>query len=110
MDAITRKVPGSFARALCAVPPDPPIDVVRAREQHAEYRGALESCGLDVRAIAADDATPDCCFVEDTAVVAGGVALITRPGAAERRAETAAVARVLGEYVELEHIHNHATL
>jgi hypothetical protein len=29
--AIARKVPASFANALCAVPPDPPIDVARAR-------------------------------------------------------------------------------
>jgi dimethylargininase len=110
MDAITRKVPASFERALCAVPPDPPIDVTRAREQHAEYRGALESCGLDVRALTADESTPDCCFVEDTAVVAGGLALITRPGAPERRGETGPVARALAERVEIAHMDAPATL
>jgi dimethylargininase len=108
--AIARKVPASFANALCAVPPDPPIDVARAREQHAEYRGALESYGLDVRTIVADETTPDCCFVEDTTVVAGGVALVTRPGAVERRAETGPVAKVLADYAELAHMEAPATL
>src|SRR5258706_4703419 len=92
---------GSYARALCAQAPASPIDVTHAREQHAEYRGALERCGLDVRAVAADDACPDCCFVEDTAVIAGGLALVTRPGAESRRPETGPVARVLAEYADL---------
>jgi len=108
--AITRKVPGSFARALAARVPDEPIDVMLAREQHAEYRGALERCGLEVRALAADDALPDCCFVEDTAVIADGVALVTRPGAESRRGETDAVARLLGDYVEVVRMAAPATL
>jgi dimethylargininase len=99
--AIIRRVPRSFKDAVCAVPPWPPIDVMHAREQHAEYRGALERCGLEVRALAADDACPDCCFIEDTAVVADGVALVTRPGATSRRDETEAVAKILGDYVEI---------
>jgi hypothetical protein len=44
--AITRKVSASFERALCAVRPDPPIDVAHAREPHAEYRGALTCLSL----------------------------------------------------------------
>jgi dimethylargininase len=108
--AITRKVSGSFRDALAAEVPTAPIDVVRADEQHAEYRGALERCGLDVRAIAADDELPDCCFIEDTAVIAGGLALVTRPGAESRRRETAAVATVLGEYMEVARMEAPATL
>jgi dimethylargininase len=108
--AITRKVPASFTRALAAQVPAEPIDVMLAREQHGEYRGALERCGLDVRALAADDTLPDCCFVEDTAVIADGVALVTRPGAEPRRAETEAVARLAGDYVEVVHMAAPATL
>ena len=108
--AITRKVPSSFARALAATVPDPPIDVMLAREQHGEYRGVLERCGLEVRALPADDTLPDCCFIEDTAVVAEGVALVTRPGAESRRDESEAVARVLADYVEVVHMAAPATL
>jgi dimethylargininase len=42
--------------------------------------------------------------------VVGDRALITRPGAPSRRAETAAVAAVLGRWLELEHMTAPATL
>ena len=107
MRALVREVSPSFANALCAVPPDPPIDLARARAQHVAYREAL---GLETLLVSASDELPDCCFVEDTAVVAGGVALITRPGAPERRAETHATAEMLAKHVELVKMTEPATL
>jgi len=95
MRALIRGVPGSFASALSATPPPVPIDVAVARAQHAAYRAALEAAGATVIALPTDEAYPDCCFVEDTAVIAGDLAVITRPGAPSRRGETAAVARAL---------------
>jgi dimethylargininase len=95
--ALTRHVPSSFAHALAAAVPDAPIDVAQARAQHAGYRAALASLGLEVRVLDADDAHPDCCFVEDTAVVAAGVALVTHPGAPSRRGEVGPVAAALAE-------------
>ena len=41
-----------------------------------------EELGLHVVSLPADDLLPDCVFVEDVAVVADGVALITIPGIA----------------------------
>lgn len=41
-----------------------------------------EELGLQVVSLPADDLLPDCVFVEDVAVVADGVALITIPGIA----------------------------
>ncbi len=41
---------------------------------------------------------PDACFVEDSAVVAGGIAAITRSGAEARRAETPSVAHALARF------------
>ncbi len=108
--AITRSIPDSFASALSAVPPDPPIDVALARRQHAAYGAALAACGVAVETLDADEACPDGCFVEDTAVVVGDRALITRPGAPSRRAETPAVAAVLGGWLELVHMTAPATL
>ncbi|HTM19498.1 MAG TPA: N(G),N(G)-dimethylarginine dimethylaminohydrolase [Kofleriaceae bacterium] len=106
--AIVRGVPGSFTRALRAEPVA--IDVGRAQEQHAGYVAALRACGAEVVELAADDRLPDCCFVEDTAVVAGGVALITRPGAASRRAEVDAVRAVLAARMPVEEMAAPATL
>jgi dimethylargininase len=110
MVAIVRKVSGSFAKALSASPPDQPIDITIAREQHAEYRGALERGGRHVRVVAADDSCPDCCFIEDTAVIAGSVALVTRPGAPSRQAECEPVAKMLAPMVEVVRMEAPATL
>jgi dimethylargininase len=108
--ALTRSIPASFAQALSAVPPDPPIDVALARAQHAAYGAALEACGVVVDALAGDEDCPDSCFVEDTAVVVAARALITRPGAPSRRAETAAVAAALARWLELVVMPEPATL
>jgi dimethylargininase len=99
--AIVREVPASFPRALAMAASPIPIDVTLARAQHAAYRAALAACGATVQAIPADDDLPDCCFVEDTAVIAGARALLAHPGAPSRRAEIAAVSRVLAEHLEV---------
>jgi dimethylargininase len=106
--AITREVPASFVRALAMSPQA--IDVELACAQHAAYRAALAACGAEVTVVAADEACPDCCFVEDTAVIAGDRALITRPGAPSRRAETRAIADALRAHVELVTMEEPATL
>jgi dimethylargininase len=67
------------------------MDARRARGQHARYVAALAGAGCEVVEIASDPAFPDCCFVEDTAVVAGGTVVVTRPGAPSRRGEVDAV-------------------
>ena len=72
-----------------------PVDLVLARQQHKAYVDALRSTGADVRVLPGDEAHPDCVFVEDPAVVIGGTALITRPGAPSRRRETDRIKRVL---------------
>lgn len=110
MIAIVRELPTSFANALSANPPATPIDVALARAQHAAYRAALVAAKIDVRVLPADEALPDCCFVEDTAVVAGEVALSTRPGAPSRQGEPPAVAAVLAEYMEVATMAAPATL
>jgi dimethylargininase len=106
--AITRGVPASFARALAAVPSK--IDVGRARSQHASYCDALVAMGLEVSTLPADDELPDCCFVEDTAIVTAGLAIITRPGAPSRRMEVDAVAKCLADRIEIARITEPATL
>ncbi|HWM84617.1 MAG TPA: arginine deiminase family protein [Kofleriaceae bacterium] len=108
--AIVRSVPASFARALCAAPPDPPIDVDRARAQHAAYVAALAATGADIVIVASDEDCPDCCFVEDVAVLIGDAALVTRPGAPSRRAETDPVAAVLAGRALLLRMEAPATL
>lgn len=78
-----------------------PIDLARARTQHEAYERALAELGCDVHRLPAGDDMPDSVFIEDVAVVLDEVAVITRPGAPSRRAETAAVADALAAYRRL---------
>lgn len=114
MRAIVREVSASFPRALSAGGGATTIDVALARAHHAAYRAALEASGATVTVLPADEAHPDGCFVEDTAVIAGELAVITRPGAPSRRGETTAVAAALAaaglELVELAAPGDDATL
>lgn len=110
MRAVTRAIPASFSQALCAEPPERPIDVAAARKQHAAYCAALAACGAAVETLAGDEACPDSCFIEDTAVIVGDRALITRPGAPSRRAETPAVAAALARWLEVVQMTEPATL
>ena len=80
-----------------------PVDVQLGAAQWAAYVSALESAGLAVVEAPPADDCPDGVFVEDTLVVLGGLAVITRPGAEPRRRETAGVEaaiRALGYPVE----------
>jgi len=81
-----------------------PIDLPLARAQHRAYEQALEAASCRIVRIAPAPDLPDSVFVEDTAIVVDEVGIITRPGAASRRPETAAVADVLGRYRELRYI------
>ena len=75
------------------------------------YVKALKSLVPRVIEVEGDDRYPDCCFVEDTAVVLGHRALITRPGHTNRRGETKAVADVLrSTKLEITHMEEPATL
>jgi dimethylargininase len=72
-----------------------PVDARRALAQWEAYVGALRDHGWEIVEAAPADDCPDGVFVEDAAVVLGGVAVLTRPGAERRRAEVASVAEAL---------------
>ncbi|HVR38206.1 MAG TPA: arginine deiminase-related protein [Thermoanaerobaculia bacterium] len=110
MIAITRDISARIVDCELTHLDREPIDLERARAQHREYRDALASLGCDVIELAADDAYPDCVFVEDTAIVLDDVAVITRPGAESRRGETRAIADALAPHRELAFIEAPATI
>lgn len=88
-----------------------PVDADLARRQHAAYRAALESTGWEVVDVDPADDLPDGVFIEDMLVVSGGLAVVTRPGAPERRPETTGAenaARALG--LDVVHIEEPGTL
>ncbi|MEO8259179.1 MAG: dimethylargininase [Acidobacteriota bacterium] len=93
--AITRAVSAGIARCELTHLTRQPIDVDLARRQHDAYEQRLIEAGYPVTRLPAGADLPDSVFIEDIAVVFDELAIVTRPGAAARRAETAAVAAAL---------------
>jgi dimethylargininase len=102
--AITREVSRSIAQCELTHLARTPIDLQRARRQHAQYEAALKALGVAVLSLPEQPELPDSVFVEDTALVLDECAIILRPGAESRRPETGPIERVLSPYRELFHI------
>jgi dimethylargininase len=68
-----------------------PVDLDLAERQWDGYVRALRDNGWRTVEVAPEESCPDSVFVEDAVVVLGGTALVCRPGAPSRRAETQAV-------------------
>ncbi|GAA1637082.1 N(G),N(G)-dimethylarginine dimethylaminohydrolase [Nonomuraea maheshkhaliensis] len=74
-----------------------PVDHERAAVQHDAYVAALAANGWRPTYVAPADDLPDGPFVEDTLVMSGRLAVLTRPGAPERRPEVESVAQAVRE-------------
>lgn len=113
-----------FTNAIVRTPADSMIDGITtaglgapvislALEQHAAYIRALQACGVAVTVMEPDPAFPDSCFVEDAAVLAERVAIVTNPGAPSRKGEERAVEEVLRRFYtgdQIQHIRAPGTL
>ncbi len=108
--AITRDVSPSIGRCELTHLPRQGIDYELAKHQHEEYCSELEKFGFEVQRITADPSLPDSVFVEDTCVVLDEIAVIARPGAGSRRAETAVMAQALHRLRGLRFIEAPGTL
>jgi dimethylargininase len=96
--AITRPVSASIARCELTHLEREPINVDLAHAQHAAYEDCLRRAGCEVVQLRAEPELPDAVFVEDLAIVLDELAVVTRPGAASRRAEAASVAQALARH------------
>jgi dimethylargininase len=102
--AIARRPGQNFAQGITtAVKEAPPMYEILVN-QHEEYITTLESIGIEVTLLDALPDHPDAYFVEDTAVVAAEVAVITNPGADARKGEEETIAPVLAKYRKTEKI------
>lgn len=95
--AWTRDIPDSFTDAITGSRGRRP-DVALARSQHNDYRERLSDSGLRVVSLSADEAQPDCVFIEDTAVFLGDLLVATRPGAPARLGEVRSVLAALDSH------------
>lgn len=102
--ALTRAISPRLAECELTHLDRTPISVARAEAQHLAYEATLRALGCDVRRVEPAPDHADSVFIEDTAVVFDEVAVITRPGAESRRAETAGVERALVSLRPVAHI------
>jgi dimethylargininase len=85
------------------------IDPALAALQHAQYADALVAAGLSIERLVPDERFPDGVFIEDTAVVWGGRALVCRM-APHREGEQAGVIEALRPAHTIETLPPGATL
>jgi len=71
------------------------VDVELARAQHAAYASALAASGWQVEQVPVAEDCPDSVFVEDAVVACDDLAVLTRPGAPQRRPEIDGVAQAM---------------
>lgn len=95
--AIVRPPSPGFADGLTTAGLGAP-DLEKALEQHARYCEALERCGLALTRLDPDPRHPDATFVEDTAVLVPGCAVLARPGAPSREGEVAGIRAAVNRF------------
>ena len=92
------RIPGSnFADGLTTVDLGVP-SFDEALRQHARYCDALRECGLSLTVLDPDLRHPDSTFVEDAAIITPHAAIFTRPRAASREGEVAAIRPVIERF------------
>lgn len=99
--AITREVSPNIGSCELSYLSRLPIDITLARKQHRQYEECLAALGCSLCRLPEQALLPDSVFLEDTAIALDELAVITRPGAESRRAETESIAEVLGRYRNL---------
>lgn len=86
------------------------INYPRAGRQHEEYCRMLQRLGTEVRVLDVNCALPDCCFIEDTAIVLDEVAVLASMGTESRRAEPDGIEPELRKYRAVQRIEPPATI
>ena len=104
MKAIVRKVSSSFEKALAKYFGSGPTNLNESVKQHEAYVNKLVEFGVSVREIDSHPDYPDCCFVEDHAIVVGDSVLMTNAGHDSRLGERKEVESALNEDLNLEYM------
>ena len=95
MKALVRRPSPRLAEGIVTHVERRPVDAALARRQWEAYVDALRAAGWEPVELPPADDCPDGVFVEDVVVVYDGLAVLTRPGAEERRAELRGVEEVV---------------
>jgi dimethylargininase len=94
--ALVRRPSSRLAEGLVTHIERQPVDVDLALRQWESYVAALQEAGWEIIQVPPMEECPDGVFIEDDVVMYGDRAVVARPGADERKPETAAIADLLG--------------
>lgn len=109
--ALVRRPGPRLAEGLLTHLERQPVDLALAERQWQGYVGAMAAEGWELVEVAPADDCPDAVFVEDTVVVYDDLAVISRPGADERKPETAGTEQALRDLgYRIAHIEAPGTL
>jgi dimethylargininase len=110
LTAVTRAISPAMNRCELSYLDRVEIDIAKAEQQHRQYEECLRAMGAEVIALPAEPDLPDSVFVEEPAVVADEVAVLTRPGAESRRREGESLAKTLARFRPVRWMQAPATL
>ena len=99
--AVVRAISPNFDNALAVYFGNSTPDPIAAQGAHDSYVAALRAHGTEVTVLPALAEFPDCCFVEDTAVMIDGKAIIPNMGHRSREGEQSAVAEHMASTAEV---------
>uniref|UniRef100_A0A1B0AE56 Uncharacterized protein n=1 Tax=Glossina pallidipes TaxID=7398 RepID=A0A1B0AE56_GLOPL len=89
------------ARISNSLKVDKPCDLELAKEQHRSFCSLLREIGLDVIELPPDDELPESVFVETSAIICNGVALIGKSDNPMRKKEADSMAIILKKELDI---------
>lgn len=107
---IVREVSEELLEALSEEGRSAEISIEAAKREHKQYIDILRSLDIDITILPADPAFPDGVFVEDTAVILPGLAVITKPGAETRAGEADSVMAAISPMIETKRMASGGTV
>jgi dimethylargininase len=108
--ALTRPISASLARCELTYLDRHPIDLARARQQHAAYEAVLTAIGFTIVRLPVLDDQPDAVFVEDAGIALDEIAVVAPMGTASRAGESRSVEEALSRYLPVTRLMSPATL
>ena len=108
--AIVKPPSHSYQRCISSHPLKSTVNLARVLNQHKVYCDTLKELGLELIRLAPDDAFPDSCFVEDTAITHGGKAFMARMALNSRRGEEASVREEIEKHLNVSRCQPPATI
>ena len=99
--ALVREISPRFTDALAHYFGNGPTDLAASELAHQQYVAALIDHGVEVKSLSGTPDHPDCCFIEDTAVVIDGTVVICNMGHPSRAGEVEVVRDALNGHLEV---------